>query len=126
MTKKLTAAQRREETIRLLAYGYTKAEIDAYLNPPPPNPRVASFPEPECPGGYPWSQLEEVMDAELFAEFSHWMRGQTCMICDGRRYSHEDKCYYPDHCADNPHGGVAYKWDVHRFLELIPGKDIWD
>lgn len=120
-------AKSKSEYIRqAIMLGFTYEEAAESLKVKPLNPRVASFPEPECPGGYPWSQLERIMEPELFAEFSKWMNGQTCMICDGRRYSYEDKQYYPDECADNPHGGVAYKWDVHRFLEIIPGKEIWD
>lgn len=84
------------------------------------------FPEPDCPYGYSWAFLEAVMNADVFNKFSHWMRGQTCTICDGRTYSHEDKRYYESECADAPHGGVAYSWDVKRFLGIVPGKEIWD
>lgn len=86
----------------------------------------STFPAPDCCGGYSWTYLEEIMDPDTFAEFSKWMNGQTCMICEGRKYNHETKQYEPDECADNPHGGVAYRWDVHRFLGIVPGKEIWD
>lgn len=85
-----------------------------------------SFPEPDCPYGYSWKYLEEIMDETTFKKFSHWMRGQTCTICDGRRYDHEAKAYFPSACAESTHGGVAYSWDVKRYLGIIEGKDIWD
>lgn len=84
------------------------------------------FPEKDCEYGYSWSFLEETMDPDTFKKFSHWMRGQTCTICDGRLYNHEKKQYEPSACANNPHEGVAYSWDVHRFLGIVPGKEIWD
>lgn len=84
------------------------------------------FPKQDCEAGYSWSYLEEIMDVETFRHFSVWMRGQTCCICEGRNYNHEKREYYPSACADSPHGGVAYTWDVHRFLGIVPGKDVWD
>lgn len=84
------------------------------------------FPAPNCTMGYSWDYLEEIMPIHVFEDFRHWMRGQTCCICEGRSYSHEDKQYYPDECAATPHGGVAYTWDVQRFLGLVPGREIWD
>lgn len=85
-----------------------------------------NFPDQDCESGYSWAYLEEVMDDETFARFSKWMAGQTCTICDGRRYDHAAKAYFPTACASSPHGGVAYRWDVERFLGIVPGKEIWD
>lgn len=86
----------------------------------------SNFPDPNCESGYSWDYLEHIMDNQTFAEFSAWMAGQTCCICDGRNYNHELRQYEPSVCADNPHGGVAYTWDVHRFMGIVKGKDIWD
>ena len=87
-----------------------------------------TFPEPICPDGYTWPQLEEILDPTTFAELSHWMRGQTTMICEGRRYNHKLRQYETDECADNPHGGVVYMFDVHRFLGFLGPhqRGIWD
>lgn len=87
-----------------------------------------TFPKPECPFGYPWYQLEEIFDEETFERFSKWMNGQTMSICEGRKFNHETMEHEPDACAGNAHGGVAYKYDVHRFLGFL-GKyhqDLWD
>jgi hypothetical protein len=89
------------------------------------NPPV-DFPAPDCEMGYSWDMLEKVMDADTFAAFSRWMNGQTCSLCDGRVYNYATKEYQPSECFENPHGGVAYRWDVHRFLGIVPGKAIWD
>lgn len=90
------------------------------------NQTPIDFPPPNCPAGYSWDYLEEVMTPTVFQEFRYWMRGQTCTICDGRVYNYATKLYQPSECAANPHGGVAYRWDVHRFLGIVPGKEIWD
>lgn len=85
---------------------------------------MKAFPDPDCESGYSLYFLEETMPLDAFDDFMIWMNGQTMCICDGRRYSHEDKQYYETGCG--PHGAVAYSWDVHRWLGLIPGRDIWD
>lgn len=86
------------------------------------------FPSPDCKYGYSWVFLNEIMDEETFDEFSKWMSGQTCTLCDGRRYDHEAKAYFPSECAESPHGGVAYRWDVERFLGFHgkAAKEMWD
>lgn len=89
------------------------------------NPPI-KFPDPNCPSGYSWDYLEEIMTEETFKSFGRWMNGQTCTICDGRVYNHSTKEYQPSECASDPHGGVAYRWDVERFLGIVPGKEIWD
>lgn len=83
------------------------------------------IPEPLCSGGYPWYQVEEILDDETFAAFSKWMNGQTMMLCEGRRYNYETKEYEVD-CDGVSHGGVVYAWDLKRFLGIVPGKEIWD
>lgn len=87
-----------------------------------------TFPAPACPGGYPEYQLEEIFDEETMARFTKWMYGQTMMLCDGRSYNHSTKQYEDNECTGNAHGGVAYKYDVHRFLGFL-GKhhqELWD
>lgn len=82
------------------------------------------IPEPECEGGYTRSQVEEIMGDRL-AEFDRWMYGQTMMLCEGRSYNHQ-KREYELSCAGIMHGPIVYAWDLKRFLEIIPGKEIWD
>lgn len=75
------------------------------------------FPEPDCTHGYSFDLLNETLGAERFAELMDWMHGQTMMLCDGRRYDHDTQEYYETH---DPHGPVAYTWDVQRFLKGGP------
>lgn len=87
-----------------------------------------TFPASLCPGGYPLYQLEEVFGEEVFNEFNKWMIGQTMMLCEGRKYNHETKQYQRDECFGKAHGGVAYQYDVYRFLGFL-GKyhqELWD
>lgn len=116
---------RKEEYRRLIAYGYTPQEIHTHFNM---QDMLKRFPGPDCESGYSWDYLEEIMDHETFVTFSRWMNGQTCTICDGRRYNHGTREYEPTECAANPHGGVAYTWDVERFLGIHgqAAKDLWD
>lgn len=67
-----------------------------------------------CPQGYTHSDLESLFGDELPA-FYEWMNGQTMSICDGRAYDHDKREYYATECADNPHGAIAYAWDVERY-----------
>ena len=83
-----------------------------------------SFPEPDCSAGYSLDYLQEILDYETFERFNDWMYGQTMALCDGKRFNHETRQYEPD--CETPHGGVAYSWDVKRFLGIIPGKEVWD
>lgn len=87
-----------------------------------------TFPEPQCPDGYPWTQLEDAFDEDTFKEFRHWMGGQTMSICEGRKYNHDTNQYEPDECAGSPHGAVAYRYDVFRFLGFLGRyhKELWD
>lgn len=75
---------------------------------------------PECPIGYPLVQLERELGLQHFRRFMLWMNGQTMAICEGRAYNHETGEYEPDACAGFPHGTVAYKWDVQRWLVADP------
>ncbi len=86
------------------------------------------IPKPDCESGYSWAYLEEILDPSTFQEFSTYMYGQTCTLCDGRRYNHDKKQYEPSPCVDNPHGGVAYSWDFERFMGIHGqvAKDLWD
>lgn len=76
--------------------------------------------EPECPLGYPVTQLENTLGMQEMYALHWWMRGQTAAICEGRRYSHADKRYEPDACAGHPHGVVYYRWDVERWARMDP------
>lgn len=78
-----------------------------------------SFPLPDCPSGYPWFQIEQILDEDTFLEFKFWMRGQTMTLCEGRKYNHELRQYEPDECEKTPHGGVVYLYDLHRFLGFL-------
>ncbi len=87
-----------------------------------------TFPAPDCEMGYSPEHLEWALGRDLYVEFQEWHAGQTGSICDGRRYDHESKTYYPTACAEDPHGFVAYTWDVHRWLGFLgqESKEIWD
>lgn len=87
-----------------------------------------NFPAPDCEAGYSWFYIEEILPEEEFIAFRHWMRGQTCVICDGRRFNHETRQYEATDCANNPHGGVVYRWDFERYFGLhgVAAKEIWD
>lgn len=89
---------------------------------------VDNFPGSDCPYGYSWDLIQELLSRDDFIDFCHWMAGQTQTICDGRLYSHELGEYYPSPCADDPHGAVVYSWDFKRFLGFHgqAAKDLWD
>lgn len=76
--------------------------------------------EPECPQGYPGSQLVREWTLDQCSLFLAWMIGQTSSVCDGRRYDHELRQYLPTECEHHPHGNVFYTWDVERFLAGYP------
>lgn len=79
------------------------------------------LPKPECVGGYPFNQVVEILreNNRDLTEFDHWMRGQTRMLCEGRRYNHETKEYQTE-CGGVAHGGIVYPWDMERFLQRKP------
>lgn len=79
--------------------------------------------EPECPYGYPHSQLERELTEAEYASLRRQLDGQTQSICDGRLYSHERECYYDSPCVEHPHGLVAYKGDVQEWVEGKPVSD---
>lgn len=83
-----------------------------------------TLPVPDCPLGYPRSQLEQIL-GDRFEAFQEWMRGQTMAICEASRYSPEADLYIPSACAGggDPHGVVACPHDVARF---ISGKEPLD
>jgi hypothetical protein len=72
-----------------------------------------------CPYGLTSQDLDEVLGPRRNA-FDHWMRGQTVMACDGKRYSHDIRQYLDDSHAGSPHGIVTYASDVKRFLAGLP------
>lgn len=76
------------------------------------------LPAPECEGGYTYRQRAEILGDRL-DEFGNWMRGQTMMLCAGRRYSYGAGDYVPA-CNGVAHGVVVYPWDLQRFLDGGP------
>lgn len=82
--------------------------------------RTVTLPEPECPLGYTVDQLHTIL-GNRYEEFADWIDGQTTGICDGTRWNPTTKEAEPTGCG--PHGGVAYAWDLERFLD---GKPIID
>lgn len=73
------------------------------------------LPEPECQHGYTQTQIEKIMGDRIDA-FYRWMRGQTTMLCDGRRYDYTIKSYVPDGCSPGGHGMIIYRSDVEQYL----------
>lgn len=69
--------------------------------------------DPSCRYGYTRDDLGRLLGARL-PEFDSWMRGQTLGICDGREYDYAAFAYCETGCG--PHGVVAYRHDVRRFL----------
>lgn len=76
---------------------------------------INNLPKPECKGGYTKSQLEDILGSNL-ETFNKYMIGKQWMLCNGKEY---DKV--PNGCG--PHGVVAYKLDLMRFLEGLPPFD---
>lgn len=74
-----------------------------------------TLPEPVCPLGYPLKQLDDHFGGDK-ARFWEWMRGQTMVLCEGRRWSPELNHFEPTACVDHPHGTVVYKHDVEQYL----------
>lgn len=72
-----------------------------------------------CPHGFTREDLERILGSQI-EEFWQWMTGQTCSICDGRRYDHDEQVYKATECAGNPHGVVVYGHDLERFLRGLP------
>lgn len=87
-----------------------------------PSERLPELPEPECPLGYPDSQLDAIFGDQRPA-FNRWMNGQTVAGCEGRRWDENKREYVADECAEHPHGIVTYSHDVRRFLS---GSMVWD
>lgn len=85
-----------------------------------------NIPTPECEGGYTRQQVEEIMGDRL-AKFDKWMYGQTCMLCEGRKWNYNAQKYEPS-CGGVAHGGIVYEWDLKRFLGIYgqAAKDLWD
>lgn len=83
---------------------------------------VDNLPPPECPLGYPWSQLERLLDAQAVARLELWMQGQTMTLCGGRLWVEKlgGGEWVPDKCAGHPHGAVVYQWDFERWLRAQP------
>lgn len=77
------------------------------------------LPDPECEGGYPWSQIDTIFDVETVKRLEKFMAGQTMMLCEGRRYNHDTQDYR-EACNGVAHGGVIYPWDLQRFMDGAP------
>lgn len=81
--------------------------------------KMEELPEPECEGGYPWTQLQQLFDEQQRNRLHQWMNGQTMMLCEGRRYNHATM-EYEESCNGVAHGGVVYAHDLERFLRAGP------
>lgn len=75
--------------------------------------------ERACDLGLTVDELQARLGGQYDA-FMRWMRGQTMSICDGRRYDHEARRYFPTRCAPGGHGVVVYSHDVERFERGLP------
>jgi hypothetical protein len=72
--------------------------------------------ENSCPLGYTVSDLAAIgLDTPAF---THWMRGQGMIVCDGLEYNREHGDYVISECGhkDFEHGSVVFTWDVARFM----------
>lgn len=76
------------------------------------------LPEPQCRNGYTNDQLKAIL-GDRYTEFNDWMVGQTVRLCDGLRWNEALDVHEPNGC-DEPHGFVAYRWDLERFLAGLP------
>lgn len=75
------------------------------------------LPKPTCPHGYTEEDILDILGPR-YIEFSHWMSGQTMMLCDGRTWNGTE--YEDNECTSDPHGGVVYPWDLERFIDGRP------
>lgn len=73
---------------------------------------MRELPKPECPYGYPETQLERIL-GDRMPEFFKFMRGQTVSLCEGREYNYERKAYFE---TGHTHGVIFYEGDVRNFL----------
>lgn len=76
---------------------------------------AVNLPAPECVGGYTNRQIEEIVGTARLDQFWHWMRGQTMMLCEGKKYNHDTK-QYEEACGGVAHGGIVYACDLRGFL----------
>lgn len=86
---------------------------------PPGNCRTAY-------GGYPWSQLDEILPPDTVKSLEQWMYGQTMMICDGspeRTWIDGELVEVGPPKCNRSHGTVVYEWDLARFLLGLPVVD---
>lgn len=81
------------------------------------------MPRPNCPIGYPDSQLRKIFSPEQHKDFLHWMIGQTFSSCDGRVLDREAGKMIDSECTGDPHGFVYYVHDVRNFLAGGPVTD---
>lgn len=65
-----------------------------------------NLPDPACPHGYDFAQVDEIFGAERDG-FYRWVSGKTQILCPGLRGP----------CAGNPHGPVVFADDVRRYLQ---------
>ena len=73
---------------------------------------------PVCSLGLTISELRAMFTEEEFVSFGNFMRGQTMGYCTGTKYNHDTEQEEFTECG--PHGGIVYKWDVDRFLKVLP------
>ena len=78
--------------------------------------RVGAEMKASCPWGYTNAGIKRILPREEEKRFWQWMAGQTMMLCEGREYDYEAKAYKPSACAQTPHGGIVYTWDLEQYL----------
>ena len=71
-----------------------------------------------CKYGMTPEDLASIFTKDELKDLDYWMRGQTCTLCEGRKWSYEKKEYVSDDCG--PHGMVMYRHDVERFILGLP------
>lgn len=77
---------------------------------------MITLPNPECPLGFPETQLIDFMTDLQLRDFHAWMYGQTFSHCDGRFFNHTTRQYEQSPCFQTTHGWVFFPTDVIRFL----------
>lgn len=78
-----------------------------------------TLPEPECPMGYPWTQLQRELSEAQQASLAEYLSGQTGYICNGLRVDSDGR-QARTACYESPHGMVTFKGDVERWASGLP------
>ncbi len=84
----------------------------------------APLPDPACRHGFTDEQLAEIIgpwDSPERDKFERWMAGQTGLLCDGWRYTHESREHVRG--CEQAHGRITFTWDVEAYLRGHPPLD---